>query len=247
VTKFLTFFAEKAKKADFLSQIIYELDSNYEISSVLEQLVVCEQYHHKTFYFQDNSLFYETVLYEIIQMRNHIKLDHYFTLPRLHEAFGFFTVKVLSFGEILNRLALYSTKQLRIEELLMFFRTQLKLKRSVFRGELYWLSYKGSVENGKEKSFKEFVEETAKDILELSEEPLEYFLQNMQEFVKKVGLLEEQIERFRHLQTITSKMNNCLAKVKNIDTHLAPLSCKELKQISTLICSFNPIQKILKN
>jgi hypothetical protein len=41
VTKFLTFFAEKAKKADFLSQIIYELDSNYEISSVLEQLVVC--------------------------------------------------------------------------------------------------------------------------------------------------------------------------------------------------------------
>jgi hypothetical protein len=89
-------------------------------------------------------------------------------LPRLHEAFGFFTTKALSFGDILNRLAFYSTKQLRIEDLLMFFKTQLKLKRSVFRGELYWLSYKGSIDNGKEKSFKEFVEEAAKEILELS-------------------------------------------------------------------------------
>jgi hypothetical protein len=43
-------------------------------------------------------------------MRNHIKLDHYFTLPRLHEAFGFFTVKALSFGDILNQLAQFSIK-----------------------------------------------------------------------------------------------------------------------------------------
>ena len=34
-SKFLTFYAEKAKKADFLSQIIYEIDSNYEISPIL--------------------------------------------------------------------------------------------------------------------------------------------------------------------------------------------------------------------
>jgi hypothetical protein len=72
-------------------------------------------------------------------------------------------------------------------------------------------------------------------------------LQNMQEFVRKVDLFEEQIERFRHLQTIRSKMNNCLVKVQNIDTHLSALSCKELREISTVICSFNPILKILKN
>ena len=89
-------------------------------------------------------------------MRNHIKLNHYFTLPRLHEAFGFFTVKALSFGDILNRLAYHSTKDIKVEELLTFFGAQLKLKRIVFRGELYWLSYKGDT-SGKVKTFKDFV------------------------------------------------------------------------------------------
>lgn len=80
----MTFYANKAKKADFLSQIVYEMDSSYEIEPILEELLRCEQFHNRTFYFYDNTQFYETVLYEIIQMRNHIKLDHYYTLPRLH-------------------------------------------------------------------------------------------------------------------------------------------------------------------
>ncbi len=29
ISKYLTFYAEKSKKMDFLSQIIYELDTNY--------------------------------------------------------------------------------------------------------------------------------------------------------------------------------------------------------------------------
>jgi hypothetical protein len=41
ISKFLTYYAEKAKKADFLSQIIYELDSSYEVYPVLLELLKC--------------------------------------------------------------------------------------------------------------------------------------------------------------------------------------------------------------
>lgn len=41
ISKFLTFYADKAKKADYLSQIIYEIDSNYEICPILEELLRC--------------------------------------------------------------------------------------------------------------------------------------------------------------------------------------------------------------
>ena len=128
----------------------------------------------------------------------------------------------------------------------MFFGAQLRLKRIVFRGELYWLSYKGDT-TGKVRTFKDFVEEQAKDILSLAEESLEYFLNNINDFLKKVNLLEQDIEKFKHYQTIIGKMNNLNSKIQNIDSYLPNLTYPELCTLSTVVCSFNPIYSILQN
>lgn len=58
VNKFITHYALKAKKADYISQIIFELDNNYDITPVVKLLVHSEEYHHRTHYFQDNVYFY---------------------------------------------------------------------------------------------------------------------------------------------------------------------------------------------
>jgi hypothetical protein len=39
INKFITHFALKAKKVDYISQIIFELDNNYDISPVIKLLV----------------------------------------------------------------------------------------------------------------------------------------------------------------------------------------------------------------
>ena len=83
-----------------------------------------------------------------------------------------------------------------IPDLLRFYTSQCKLKREVFKAELYWISIaqpqvknKFIISNQKKKiSFKDFLEENAKLLLNLGEKSLEYYLKNLEEIERAVLL-----------------------------------------------------------
>ena len=84
----LSFYTAKEKKAGWINQIIFELDSSYDIAEPLQILLEIEKKHKRTQYISDHHYFYEIILNEIIETRNNLKFDRYFSFSTLHQLFG---------------------------------------------------------------------------------------------------------------------------------------------------------------
>jgi gluconate kinase len=79
---------EKQKeKVGTISQIIYEFDHNYSIREPLQELKAIEEEGLTSNCINTQEL-YKTILSEIIQIRNGLKLDHYFSVNQIHSKFS---------------------------------------------------------------------------------------------------------------------------------------------------------------
>jgi hypothetical protein len=111
-------------------------------------------------------------------------------LSSLHQLFGFPAARPANLEMLAAQLAPLSHSRLRLPDLLKFYAAQTKLKREVFKAELYWITIakpgvkgKFTVGSAKKKvSFRDFLEDNAKNLLGLSDKPLSHFLANLEEF-----------------------------------------------------------------
>ena len=62
ITKLLSFYTAREKKAGWVNQIIFELDSSFDIFQPLSKLVDIERTHSRTAYSSDHHYFYELIL-----------------------------------------------------------------------------------------------------------------------------------------------------------------------------------------
>lgn len=77
---------EKTLKMSIISQIIYELNSHYNIEPPFKLLVEIEE-HHSLTHINNSSLLYRSILNEIILIRNGLKLDHFYSINQIHDIF----------------------------------------------------------------------------------------------------------------------------------------------------------------
>ena len=88
VSELLSFYTAKEKKAGWINQIIFELDSSFDVQEPLKKLVKIQRAHRRTNYTSDNHYFYEIILNEIIETRNNLKFDRCYSFSALHQLFG---------------------------------------------------------------------------------------------------------------------------------------------------------------
>jgi hypothetical protein len=90
--------------------------------------------------------------------------------------FGFMSARPSNLKDLAAQLTPLSKQQLRLPDLLRFYASQTKLKREVFKAELYWITItQSSVRNKfiiinqkKKPTFKDFLDENAKSIISLA-------------------------------------------------------------------------------
>jgi len=54
----LSFYTSKEKKAGWINQIIFELDSGFDVQEPLRRFVEIERHHRRTNYTSDHHYFY---------------------------------------------------------------------------------------------------------------------------------------------------------------------------------------------
>lgn len=189
MSKLLSFYSRKEKKARWINQIIFELDSSFDIQEALSKMVEIEERHVRTAHCSDHHQFYELILNEVIETRNNLKFDRVFSFNGLHQLFSFSSAKPHNLRDLAGQLAPLSGKRMRISDLVRLYGCQNRIKREVFKAELYWITYVSpSVKNKfivtsqkKKVSFRDFLEENAKFLLKIVNESLQYFLDNLEE------------------------------------------------------------------
>lgn len=116
-----------------------------------------------------------------------MKFDRCLSFNALHQTFGFLAARPNDLRDLAQQLTPLSSNYLRLPDLLRFYAAQTKLKREVFKAELYWITIaQPSVKNKfiinsqrKKVNFRDFLEENAKNILCLTDKPLPYFLNSL--------------------------------------------------------------------
>jgi hypothetical protein len=129
VSRVLSFFTAKEKKAGWINQIIFEFDGSFDITEPLQLLVNIEKRHNRTWYSSDHHHFYELILNEIIETRNNLKFDRIYSFSTLHQLFGFPNTRPSNLKELAQHLAPISRTHLRLADLLRLYSSQSRLKR----------------------------------------------------------------------------------------------------------------------
>lgn len=170
---------EEKEKIGVISQIIYEFDQNYSIKEPLQQLIRI-QFDGLTKNCVSTFELYKSILYEIIEIRNGLKLDHYYSVNQIHENFSLIPPDIekqeqksktkhqdLYFEDIIHEICLASQTNLYLPKLFLFFDLQLKLKRIVFKLQLCWSCKSQSMFDRKVQAFKEFLQTFSSPIFEI--------------------------------------------------------------------------------
>ena len=123
----------RQKKAGWVSQIVFELDSRHNVREALSQLVEMEATTRARLCHGDCPAFYQRLLDELIETNNNLKFDRCYSFNALNLLLAFPNAKPRDTADLAAQLAPLSGSKMRIPDLLRLYSAQTRFKRAVFR------------------------------------------------------------------------------------------------------------------